>query len=132
MKPLAFSVIRHLSLGGPGCGRYTVHRHFPERTDLLRDAGGFDQVVEAERLTGDVRADLVSQLTAYRDAMDGTELPQLVISAIERAEQDSSVEDLRARLARRSPCGARRVARQRRLRAPRWSAIKVQSLDFSS
>lgn len=83
-----------------GCGRYTVYRHFPERTDLLRNAGGFDQIVEADKLTGDTRTDLVLQLTAYRDAMRNDELPALILSTIERAERDPAVEDLRERLTR--------------------------------
>ncbi|MFT4657403.1 MAG: AcrR family transcriptional regulator [Candidatus Aldehydirespiratoraceae bacterium] len=92
-----------------GCGRYTVYRHFPERTDLLRNAGGFDQVVEADQLTGDTRADLISQLTAYRDAMNGDELPSLILSTIERAERDPEVEDLRNRLTRASSAVARAI-----------------------
>jgi AcrR family transcriptional regulator len=81
-----------------GCSRYTVYRHFPERNDLLRSAGGFDQILEADQFTGDVRTDLISQLSAYRDAMAAEELPPLILSAIERAERDPSVEDLRMRL----------------------------------
>lgn len=92
-----------------GCARYTVYRHFPERIDLLRNAGGFDQILQADQLTGNVRMDLVSQLSAYRDAMDGDELPTLIMSTIERAERDPSVEDLRTRLTNAGSSVARSI-----------------------
>src|SRR3546814_12955780 len=63
-----------------GYARTTLYRHWPQRLDLLRDL-----ITEAVHLlhtvpTGDVRADLVAELDAFRMAITKTALGRGMIA----------------------------------------------------
>ncbi|MEO1060806.1 MAG: TetR/AcrR family transcriptional regulator [Actinomycetota bacterium] len=53
-----------------GYARSTVYRHWPERIDLLRGLSDrAEQMSHPERVTGDLRSDLLGELLAYRDVL---------------------------------------------------------------
>ena len=68
-----------------GYGRNTVYRHFPDRTSLLAHGGNFGDVHHAP-ITGDLRADLVAELTAFRrelfDGIVGRTTPEDLLDRI--------------------------------------------------
>ncbi len=54
-----------------GYARTTLYRHWPQRLDLLRDLIRAEASVAHSTPSGDLRADLVAELEAFRSAMTG-------------------------------------------------------------
>src|SRR3546814_14118386 len=71
-----------------GYARTTLYRHWPQRLDLLRDL-----ITEEVHLlhtvpTGDVRADLVAELEAFRVAITTTGLGRVMIAIGQQARPE--------------------------------------------
>jgi len=78
-----------------GYGRNTVYRHFPDRTALLLHAGIFEDDGEHSTPTGEPRADLLAETTAFRDILFHGPLGTLLSVIVERAERDPEVISMR-------------------------------------
>ena len=79
-----------------GYARSTLYRHWPQRLDLLRDL-----ITEEVHLlhtvpTGDVRADLVAELEAFRVAITTTGLGRVMIAIGQQASDDAELAELSA------------------------------------
>lgn len=77
-----------------GYARTTLYRHWPQRLDLLRDL-----IIEEVHLrhtvpTGDVRADLVAELEAFRMAITTTGLGRVIIAIGQQASDDGELAEL--------------------------------------
>lgn len=77
-----------------GYARTTLYRHWPQRLDLLRDL-----ITEEVHLlhtvpTGDVRADLVAELEAFRVAITTTGLGRVMIAIGQQASDDGELAEL--------------------------------------
>jgi AcrR family transcriptional regulator len=77
-----------------GYGRATLYRHWPNRLDLLKDV-----IREEARLThatarGEVRADLLAELEAFRTAITSSGLGHIVIAIAHQARTDPDFADL--------------------------------------
>ncbi|HEY9558519.1 MAG TPA: TetR/AcrR family transcriptional regulator [Acidimicrobiales bacterium] len=77
-----------------GYARTTLYRHWPQRLDLLRDL-----ITEEVHLlhtvpTGDVRADLVAELEAFRVAITTTGLGRVMIAIGQQASDDAELAEL--------------------------------------
>ncbi|MDY7104690.1 MAG: TetR/AcrR family transcriptional regulator [Actinomycetota bacterium] len=77
-----------------GYSRTTLYRHWPQRLDLLRDL-----ITEEVQLlhtvpTGDVRADLVAELEAFRVAITTTGLGKVMIAIGQQASDDAELAEL--------------------------------------
>lgn len=77
-----------------GYARTTLYRHWPQRLDLLRDL-----ITEEVHLlhtvpTGDVRADLVAELEAFRVAITTTGLGRVMIAIGQQAGDDGELAEL--------------------------------------
>lgn len=73
-----------------GYSRATVYKHWPTRTDLFRDALARLRDVEHHTPTGDLRADLIGELAAFRTAMQqhGLDRALAVLTDLSRADQE--------------------------------------------
>ncbi len=80
-----------------GYGRSTVYRHFPDRSALLLHGGHFDDVHHAPR-TGDLRADLIAELCAFRRELFDGIVGRLMGAMVERADRDPDVAPIRDQL----------------------------------
>ncbi len=75
------------------CSKVTVYTHWPERVDLLRDAfARVGDVVHHEPI-GDLRADLVGELRAFRTALVEHRLDRVLAVLADRSE---ALPELRA------------------------------------
>ncbi|MEM1331964.1 MAG: TetR/AcrR family transcriptional regulator [Actinomycetota bacterium] len=77
-----------------GLGRNTVYRHFPDRTALLLHAGHFNQVHHAPR-TGDLRTDLIAELTTFRHELFDGIVGNVMAAMVERADHDPEIGPMR-------------------------------------
>jgi AcrR family transcriptional regulator len=80
-----------------GYGRNTVYRHFPDRTALLSHGGNFGEVHHAP-ITGDLRADLIAELVAFRRELFDGIVGRIIAAMVERADRDPEIEPMRDRL----------------------------------
>lgn len=71
--------------GRAGYSKATLYAHWPDRLSLVRDAfAGFEQMPHHER-TGDLRTDLIGELTSFRAAMTEHRLDRALAVLAERA-----------------------------------------------
>lgn len=77
-----------------GYARTTLYRHWPQRLDLLRDLIG-EQVRHLHTVpSGDLRADLIAELEAFRVAVTTSGLGQMMIAIGQQAREDAELADL--------------------------------------
>lgn len=81
-----------------GYSKATVYAHWRDRHDLLR--GAFTRLVHAPHHdpTGDLRADLVAELTAFRTALDEHRLDRALAALVELTTFVPGMADLRDEL----------------------------------
>lgn len=77
-----------------GYARTTLYRHWPQRLDLLRDLIGEEARLVHTTPQGDLRADLVAELEAFRVAMTSTGLGRVMIAIGQQARDDAELADL--------------------------------------
>lgn len=80
-----------------GYGRNTVYRHFPDRTALLAHGGNFGEVHHAP-VTGDLRADLIAELAAFRRELFDGIVGRIIAAMVERADRDAEIAPMRNQL----------------------------------
>ncbi|MEM9564439.1 MAG: TetR/AcrR family transcriptional regulator [Actinomycetota bacterium] len=81
-----------------GYARNSVYRHFPDRVALLAHGGRFDDAVHHTTPTGELRTDLINELTCFRTALFDGPVGTIIASITERAERDPSFAETRDRL----------------------------------
>ncbi|HAS12529.1 MAG TPA: TetR family transcriptional regulator [Acidimicrobiaceae bacterium] len=77
-----------------GYARTTLYRHWPQRLDLLRDLITDEVHLLHTVPTGDVRADLVAELEAFRVAITTTGLGRVMIAIGQQASDDGELAEL--------------------------------------
>lgn len=93
-----------------GVGRTTVYRHWPDRTELVREAMDFELALTRDvELTGELRTDLVTALEAIRFEMIEREGSKFLIAMVARSEWDGAVQTVKKSLVDRALVGLRGV-----------------------
>jgi AcrR family transcriptional regulator len=77
-----------------GYARTTLYRHWPQRLDLLRDLIRAEAAVAHSTPSGDLRADLVAELEAFRFAMTTAGLGRAMVAIGQHAREDPEVAEL--------------------------------------
>ncbi|HXV92709.1 MAG TPA: TetR/AcrR family transcriptional regulator [Pseudonocardia sp.] len=78
-----------------GYSKATVYAHWPDRLDLLRDAfAGFGEMPHHEP-TGDLRTDIIGELTSFRTAMVERRLDRALAVLAERTSASDEVVEIR-------------------------------------
>ncbi|MEJ5256559.1 MAG: TetR/AcrR family transcriptional regulator [Acidimicrobiales bacterium] len=77
-----------------GYARTTLYRHWPQRLDLLRDLIGEEARLVHTTPTGDLRADLIAELEAFRVAVTSSGLGRVMIAIGQQARDDAELADL--------------------------------------
>ena len=119
-----WNAVTHLRVAAEaGVGRATLYRHWPTVEDLLSDVLVCCQApLEVPETTGDLRADLISAMAVFVDPLQSSKLPEILVSAIDRAPTDSRIQTMHESMTSIS-------------RAPVWAvasdAIKRGKLDPS-
>lgn len=78
-----------------GYSKATVYAHWPERIDLVRDAFARYGDMPHYATTGDLRADLIGELTCFRSAMVDHRLDRAMAVLAERAPSIPDIVDIR-------------------------------------
>lgn len=78
-----------------GYSKATVYAHWPERIDLLRDAFACYGDMPHYETTGDLRTDLIGELTSFRSAMVDHRLDRAMAVLAERATAIPEIVDIR-------------------------------------
>lgn len=76
-----------------GYARTTLYRHWPQRLDLLRDLISEEARLAHTVPTGDLRADLVAELDAFRRAVVSG-LGRVIVAIGQQARDDAELADL--------------------------------------
>lgn len=93
-----------------GAGRTTVYRHWPDRTELVREAMDFELAVTRDvTLSGELRTDLITALEAIRFEMIEREGSKFLIAMVARSEWDGAVQAVKKDLVDRALVGLRGV-----------------------
>jgi AcrR family transcriptional regulator len=78
-----------------GYSKATVYAHWPERIDLLRDTFARYGDMPHFETTGDLRTDLIGELTSFRSAMVDHRLDRAMAVLAERASAVPDIVDIR-------------------------------------
>lgn len=81
-----------------GYSRATIYKHWPTRNDLLRDAFAHRASAEHHVPTGDLRSDLIAELTMFRRAMDRHRLDRALATLVALTTSIPELADVRDRL----------------------------------
>ena len=82
-----------------GYSKATVYAHWPTRLDLVRaSVTQICSATEHQQPTGDLRADLVRELTGFAGALSHGHLERVLGGVLERAGSDPAVDELRQQL----------------------------------
>lgn len=81
-----------------GYARTTLYRHWPQRLDLLRDLVTDEVHLLHTEPAGDVRADLIAELDAFRVAITRTGLGRMMVAIGQEASDDAEVSELTSSL----------------------------------
>ena len=78
-----------------GYSRATLYKHWPTRADLLRDAFGGLRDAHHHSPTGDARADLIGELTAFRSVIEERRIDRALAALAELAASHPEMVDVR-------------------------------------
>jgi len=78
-----------------GYSKATVYAHWPDRIALLRDAFARYGDMPHHEPTGDLRTDLIGELTSFRSAMVDHRLDRAMVVLAERASAVPEIVDIR-------------------------------------
>lgn len=84
-----------------GVARTTVYRHWPQQSDLLFDCMSFRTPALEVYDSGDIRADLVLQLTYLRDMLERSPIAPILATLMERTERDPEFAEMHAEYERK-------------------------------
>jgi len=77
-----------------GYARTTLYRHWPQRLDLLRDLIGEEVRLLHTTPRGDLRADLIAEVEAFRAAVTTSGLGRMMIAIGQQARDDAELAEL--------------------------------------
>ena len=104
-----------------GYSRATLYKHWPTRADLLRDAFGGLRDAHHHTPTGDVRADLIEELTTFRSVIERRRIDRALAALAELAASHPEMSDVRDEVVR----DGERVLRG--LLAPRMAGAELEA-----
>jgi AcrR family transcriptional regulator len=84
-----------------GAGKATLYRHWPSASALLVDAMDAQFRPVPDAATGDVRADLITVLTAAAGVFERSPFPELMAAFMDAAERDPALAELHSSLTER-------------------------------
>lgn len=92
-----WDAVTHLSVAAAsGVGRATLYRHWPSRTDLLRDVIRREAEMSHTTPVGDLRRDLRRELEALGRQLGAPGLAAVVAVLFERSLHDPTLADVKA------------------------------------
>ncbi len=83
-----------------GYSRVTLYKHWPTRADLLRDAFGGLREAHHHTPTGDVRTDLIGELTTFRSVIEERRIDRALAALAELAASHPELNDVRDEVVR--------------------------------
>lgn len=83
-----------------GYSRATVYKHWPTKTDLLREAFNWLRDMPHHVPTGDLRADLIAELVAFRAAIQHHHLDRLLAVLAEVSSSNEQLAEVRDEMVR--------------------------------
>ncbi|MEO8750477.1 TetR/AcrR family transcriptional regulator [Dermatophilaceae bacterium Sec6.4] len=83
-----------------GYSRATVYKHWPTRSDLLYEAFAWLRQMPHHAATGNLRNDLIAELTMFRAAIEDYHLDQLLAVLAELASSDPRMAVIRDEMVR--------------------------------
>ena len=104
-----------------GYSRVTLYKHWPTRADLLRDAFGGLRDAHHHTPTGDVRTDLIEELTAFRTVIERRRIDRALAALAELAASHPEMAEVRDEVV----SDGERVVRE--LLAPRLRGPKLEA-----
>lgn len=78
-----------------GYSRVTLYKHWPTRADILREAFGGLRDAHHHTPTGDVRADLIGELAAFRSVIEDRRIDRALAALAELAASHPEMTDVR-------------------------------------
>nr|WP_269327759.1 TetR/AcrR family transcriptional regulator [Kineosporia mesophila] len=115
-----WEAVTHANLAsGAGYSKATIYKHWPTRTDLLREALLQLDGIPHHPPTGDLRADLVNEMKAFRNGMRDWGLDRAMAVLAEQARTWDELVAVRDMLV----SGGDRVVRE--LLSPRLSGTEL-------
>ena len=78
-----------------GYSRVTLYKHWPTRADILRDAFGGLREAHHHTPTGDVRTDLIGELTTFRTVIEQRRIDRALAALAELAASHPELADVR-------------------------------------
>ena len=78
-----------------GYSRVTLYKHWPTRADILREAFGGLREAHHHTPTGDVRTDLIGELTTFRTVIEQRRIDRALAALAELAAADPELADVR-------------------------------------
>ncbi|MFZ3566550.1 TetR/AcrR family transcriptional regulator [Streptomyces sp. BH097] len=94
-----------------GVGRTTLYRHWPDATDLLRDALAAHLARSHSEPVGDLREDLLAELDVVRRQLHTPSSERAIRVVIERARTTPAFEQLKEELYREGSAVTRAIVR---------------------
>lgn len=96
-----WTAVTHVAVAArSGIGRSTLYRHWPDVTDLLREAIAGEMARSHSEPSGDLRLDLVAELNIVRRQLHDPEGERLMRVVIERADSSPAFAALKKDLYR--------------------------------
>jgi len=92
-----------------GYSKATVYAHWPDRIALLRDAFARYGDMPHHEPTGDLRTDLIGELTSFRSAMVDHRLDRAMVVLAERASAVPEIVDIRDAFTRDGERSVRKI-----------------------
>ncbi|MBA3741466.1 TetR/AcrR family transcriptional regulator [Sporichthya sp.] len=80
-----------------GVGRATVYRYWPQRLQLMQDVCSAEAPVTHAEPSGDLRADLLTELEAFRRAMQERRAGRVLIALAHRAMWEPGLAEVKGR-----------------------------------
>lgn len=99
----------------------TVYKHWPTRADLVRDAFARLGDMPHHHPTGDVRADLIAEISTFRTGMHEQRLDRALLALVQLGDQAPDLVDVKQRLV----TDGERVVRQ--LLAPMLEGAQLEA-----
>ena len=81
-----------------GYSKATVYNHWPSRVALIRDAFTALRDMPHHTPTGDLRADLIHEVTTFRTGMEEQRLDRALCVLVDLAGSDPELDEVRTRL----------------------------------
>jgi AcrR family transcriptional regulator len=78
-----------------GYSRVTLYKHWPTRADILREAFGGLREAHHHTPTGDVRTDLIGELTTFRTVIEQRRIDRALAALAELAASHPELADVR-------------------------------------